>query len=235
MEIDLNPVVADPAIPEANPIARLMNARTAATAAAGVAPRGRRARDRLRARGPRQAQGADRARANSPSPRWSSTSGPPICRTRSTRRATLLGQGLLTPEVHMLIGDEIQARAEAEAAIEIARAAARRRPARRARDAVGARAVHGASRARPPRPRWCGCSSTRASCISPTRRGAIEALTDRRACSRPTPSRRRSPRPRTRSPTLDPASRVRRLHGHDAVALPRPLDALALGHLERAA
>jgi hypothetical protein len=35
----------------------------------------------------------------------------------------LLGQGLLTAEVHMLIGDEIQARAEAEAAIEISHAA----------------------------------------------------------------------------------------------------------------
>jgi hypothetical protein len=47
-------------------------------------------------------------------------------RLRSTVRETggrLLGQGFLTPEVVMLVGAEIQARAEAEAAIELAEAA----------------------------------------------------------------------------------------------------------------
>jgi hypothetical protein len=122
-EIDLNPVVADPAVPEANPLARLMNANggngnggTSSTEvvaqAAGFALEDLR---KLK----EQIEPSELTAAVLVEHVWAARLQDAI-RDADGR---LLGQGLLTREVHMLIGDEIQARAEAQAAIEISRAA----------------------------------------------------------------------------------------------------------------
>jgi hypothetical protein len=80
----------------------------------------------------------------------------------------LLGQGYLTPEVVMIVGAELQARAEAEAAIELAEAA-RGAALVEALETlpVAARARSRSARAR--RRRSSRCSSTRASCTRPRR------------------------------------------------------------------
>jgi hypothetical protein len=126
IEIDLNPVVADPTIPEANPIARLMtgdgngnghgngggSSREAVAQATGFAFDDL---EKLK----EQIEPSELTVAALVEHVWASHLQDAI----REAGGTLLGQGLLTPEVHMLIGDEIQARAEAEAAIEVARAA----------------------------------------------------------------------------------------------------------------
>jgi hypothetical protein len=122
-EIDLNPVIADPDVPEANPLARLMNANggngngerptTEVVAhAAGFALEDLRALKE-------QIEPSEHTIAVLVEHVWAARLQDAI-REAGGR---LLGQGLLTSEVHLLIGDEIQARAEAEAAIEIAHAA----------------------------------------------------------------------------------------------------------------
>jgi hypothetical protein len=121
-EIDLNPVIADPAVPEANPIARLMNANggngnggasstQVAAQAAGFALEDLRTLKE-------QIEPSELTVVVLVEHVWAAHLQDAI-RDAGGR---LLGQGLLTAEVHMLIGDEIQARAEAEAAIEISRA-----------------------------------------------------------------------------------------------------------------
>jgi hypothetical protein len=120
IEIDLNPVVADPAAPEANPIARLMQ---------GNGNGGRSTREAVAQATGFALEDLERIKEMiEPSELtvvalvehvWASHLQDAI-REAGGR---LLGQGLLTAEVQMLIGDEIQARAEAEAAIEIANAA----------------------------------------------------------------------------------------------------------------
>jgi hypothetical protein len=120
-EIDLNPVIADPAVPEANPLARLMNAnggnghgQTAATEVAHAAGFGLHDLRALK----EQIDPSELTVAVLVEHTWAAHLQDAI-RDAGGR---LLGQGMLTSEVHMLIGDEIQARAEAEAAIEISRA-----------------------------------------------------------------------------------------------------------------
>jgi hypothetical protein len=123
MEIDLNPVIADPSKPEANPLARLMNANggngggglyahEAVAQATGFALEDLR---HLK----EQIEPSEHTVAVLVEHVWADHLQDAIRETGGM----LLGQGLLTPELHLLIGDEIQARADAEAAIEIARTA----------------------------------------------------------------------------------------------------------------
>jgi hypothetical protein len=123
-EIDLSPLVADPTIPQANPLARLMNAdggngngNGAGSSTEAVAHAAGFALDDLRAL-KEQIEPSELTVAVLVEHVWAAHLQDAI-RDAGGR---LLGQGLLTREVHMLIGDEIQARAEAETAIEISRA-----------------------------------------------------------------------------------------------------------------
>jgi len=122
-EIDLNPVIADPTVPEANPLRRLMNADggngnggTSSTELAMQAS-GFALEDLRRLK--EQIEPSELTAVVLVEHVWAAHLQDAI-RDAGGR---LLGQGLLTTEVHMLIGDEIQARAEAEAAIEISHAA----------------------------------------------------------------------------------------------------------------
>jgi hypothetical protein len=122
-EIDLNPIIADPAIPQANPLTRLMNANggnghDATSATEVVAHATGFALEDLDAL-KEQIEPSELTVAVLVEHLWAAH----LQDTIREAGGTLLGQGLLTPEVHMLVGDEIQARAEAEAAIELARAA----------------------------------------------------------------------------------------------------------------
>jgi hypothetical protein len=121
-EIDLNPLLADPPTQPGNPLAHLLGvngagnggrppsealARTAGFALEDL----RRLTDEI---GP-----GDHAAVVLVEHLWAA-------RLRETVREAggrLLGQGFLTEEVVMLVGSEIQARADAEAAIELAQAA----------------------------------------------------------------------------------------------------------------
>ena len=121
-EVDLNPLLADPP-PQANPIAQLLGTnggggnggagpleawhRTAGFAVADL----RRLTDEI---GPGEYSAVVLVEHL-----WAAGL------RETVRRAggRLLGQGFLTPEVMMLVGSEIQARADAEAAIELAEAA----------------------------------------------------------------------------------------------------------------
>jgi hypothetical protein len=120
-EIDLGPLLAAP--PEANPVASLLGLNGAGGNGGMTPPEAfhhtagfaledlRRLTDEI--------QAGDYAVAILVEHLWAA-------RLRSTVRETggrLLGQGFLTPEVVMLVGAEIQARADAEAAIELAEAA----------------------------------------------------------------------------------------------------------------
>ena len=88
----------------------------------------------------------------------------------------LLGQGFLTPEVVMIVGAEIQARADAQAALELAEAARGSAlldalatiAAREQRLAGGAGCV--------PRRRSCACSCSRGSSHGPEAGAAVDAL-----------------------------------------------------------
>jgi hypothetical protein len=121
-EIDLRPLLAEPP-PEANPVASLLGLNGAGGNGGMTPPEAfhhtagfavedlRRLTDEI--------QVGDYAVAILVEHLWAA-------RLRSTVRETggrLLGQGFLTPEVVMLVGAEIQARADAEAAIELAEAA----------------------------------------------------------------------------------------------------------------
>jgi hypothetical protein len=122
-EIDLGPLLAERPAADANPIARLLGvnggggngglappeafARTAGFALEDL----RRLTDEI---GP-----GDHAAAVLVEHVWAARLRASVRRTGGT----LLGQGLLTPDVTMLVGAEIQARADAEAALELARAA----------------------------------------------------------------------------------------------------------------
>jgi hypothetical protein len=124
-EIDLNPVIADPAIPQANPLTRLMNANGGngngnggGSATEIVADATGFALEDLRAL-KEQIEPSEHTVAVLVEHLWAAHLQDAI----REAGGKLLGQGLLTPEVHMLIGDEIQARAEAEAAIELSRSA----------------------------------------------------------------------------------------------------------------
>jgi hypothetical protein len=123
IEIDLNPVVADPDVPEANPIARLMkggggNGNGGMSAGEAVAQATGFALEDLE-KLKEQIDPSELTIVALVEHVWAAHLQDAI----REAGGTVVGQGLLTAEVHMLIGDEIQARAEAEAAIEIAQAA----------------------------------------------------------------------------------------------------------------
>jgi hypothetical protein len=122
-EIDLNPVLADPPEEQANPVARLlgvnggggnggMSPREAFAHTTGFATEDlRRLMDQI---GP-----GHLAVALLVEHVWAAHLHDAI----HEAGGTVLGQGLLTSEVTMIVGDELQARADAEAAIELAHAA----------------------------------------------------------------------------------------------------------------
>jgi hypothetical protein len=122
-EVDLNPVLADPAAPPDRAIAHLLGAN-------GAGGNG--------ARHPGEAFARTAGFALEDLRRLTDEIGPGdhaavvlvehlwAARLREAVREAggrLLGQGFLTPEVVMVVGAEIQARADAEAAIELAQAA----------------------------------------------------------------------------------------------------------------
>ena len=124
-EVDLNPVLADPPAEPGNALAHLLGAN-----GAGGNGRGRRT--------PAEALAGTAGFALEDLRRLTEEIGPGdhaavvliehvwAARLREAVLAAggrLLGQGYLTPEVVMIVGAEIQARAEAEAAIELAQAA----------------------------------------------------------------------------------------------------------------
>lgn len=121
-EVDLGPLLADP--PSAhNPIARLLRGGNGAGGNGGMEPPEAFARtagfalEDLRRLTDEIGPG-DHAAVVLVEHLWAA-------RLRETVRAAggrLLGQGFLTPEVVMIVGAEIQARADAEAALELARA-----------------------------------------------------------------------------------------------------------------
>ena len=82
----------------------------------------------------------------------------------------LLGQGFLTPEVVMIVGAEMQARADAEAAIELAEAARGAALIEALERFADGRAPARSRTGRAGRRRWCASSSRTGSCTSPRRR-----------------------------------------------------------------
>ena len=120
-EVDLNPLLADPP-PQGNPLAHLMG--TNGGGNGGMSPQDafshtagfaledlRRLTDEI---GPGQ-----HAAVVLVEHLWAAT----LRETVREAGGRLLGQGFLTPEVVMVVGAEIQARADAEAALELAEAA----------------------------------------------------------------------------------------------------------------
>jgi hypothetical protein len=122
-ELDLNPVLADPAEQEANPIARLLSS-NGGGGNGGISPREALARttgfalEDLR-RLMDQIEPSHLAVAVLVEHMWAAHLREAI----HEAGGMLLGQGILTPELELLMGDELQARADAEAAIELANAA----------------------------------------------------------------------------------------------------------------
>jgi hypothetical protein len=121
-EVDLNPLLADPAEQRGNALAHLIGANGAGGNGAppmhGLAGTAGFALEDLRRLTDEIGPG-DHAAVVLVEHLWAAT-------LRATVRAAggrLLGQGFLTPEVVMIVGAEIQARADAQAALELAEAA----------------------------------------------------------------------------------------------------------------
>jgi hypothetical protein len=122
-EIDLNPLLADTAEPEANPISRLMRENGGGSngghsPAEAIARTSGFALDDLR-KLKELVEPSDHTVAVLVEHQWAAHLQDAI----RDAGGMLLGQGMLTREVEMIVGDEVQARADAEAAIEIAQAA----------------------------------------------------------------------------------------------------------------
>jgi hypothetical protein len=122
-EIDLNPLLADKTEPDANPIARLMRedgggSNGGHSPAEAIARTSGFALEDLR-RLKELIEPSEHTVAVLVEHQWAAHLQDAI----RDAGGMLLGQGMLTREVEMIVGDEVQARAEAEAAIEIAEAA----------------------------------------------------------------------------------------------------------------
>jgi len=122
-ELDLNPVLADPQELDANPVAKLM-ASNGGGGNGGVSPREALARTTGFAMQDLrqlldQIEPDTLAVAVLVEHEWAAHLHDAI----HEAGGVLVGQGLLTPELELLMGDELQARADAQAAIEIAHAA----------------------------------------------------------------------------------------------------------------
>jgi hypothetical protein len=120
-EVDLNPLLAEARRPEGNPIAHLLGANGAGNGAhriEGLAGTAGFALEDLRRLTDEIGPG-DHAAVVLVEHLWAGR----LRETVLEAGGRLLGQGFLTPEVVMIVGAEIQARADAEAAIELAQAA----------------------------------------------------------------------------------------------------------------
>src|SRR5262245_13489620 len=121
-EIDLNPLLVDPVEESPNPIARLMAANGGGNGgrspAEAIARTSGFALDDLR-KLKEMIEPSDHTVAVLVEHQWAAHLQDAI----RDAGGMLLGQGLLTREVELIVGDEVQARADAEAAIEIAQAA----------------------------------------------------------------------------------------------------------------
>jgi hypothetical protein len=123
-EVDLNPVLVDKREDEANPVARLLRSNGGGNGNGGMSPAEALARTRGFAMEDLRKLLAEIAPetlavAVLVEHQWAAHLQDAI----HEAGGVLVGQGMLTPELELLMGDELQARADAEAAIEIANAA----------------------------------------------------------------------------------------------------------------
>ena len=166
-ETDLNEIIGEPVGSEWRPAAHLFGLNGAGNingAGGATTPEAVRAHRRLRDRGPAPAHRGDRPRrARRGAARRALLGRAPARRSCASAAGGSISQGLLTPEVMMLVGAELQAKVGRRGGDRAGRGRARRGAARRALDARGrarAAARRGRGRGRAAR------SSTPASCAT---------------------------------------------------------------------